>query len=64
MKTWYCVTTSYDDKGRVTAGIVNIREANRKPKNSYKSTLRKDIYIDWFDGLDAAQQYVCEVLLV
>lgn len=27
MKTWYCVTSSFDDKGRVTAAITATKEA-------------------------------------
>ena len=27
MKTWYCVTSSFDDRGRVTAGITATKEA-------------------------------------
>lgn len=60
MKTWYCVVTSYDDRGRVTSNIVDTRESEIEPKSSYKSTARKDIYTDWFDDLDKAKQYVKE----
>lgn len=27
MKTWYCVTSSFDDRGRVTANITATKEA-------------------------------------
>ena len=62
MKTYYCVVTSYDDYGRVTSAIVAARTAKKKPKSTYKSTARKDIYTDWFCGLDEAKQYVREAL--
>lgn len=62
MKTYYCVVTAYDDRGHVTSAVVAMREAKRKPKGSYKSTARKDIYTDWFESLDAAKQYVREAL--
>lgn len=63
VKTWYCVTTSYDDKGCVTAGIVDVCKADKKPKSTYKSTVCRDIYIDWFEVLNNAKQYVKGALL-
>lgn len=63
MKTYYCVCTSYDDRGRVVSNIVDTVDANRRPENSYKSTSRKDIYLDWFDTLSAAQAHVNEAPL-
>lgn len=60
MKTWYCVTSSFDDKGRVTAGVTATREAEEQPESSYTSTARKDIYKDWFESLEEAQKYVKE----
>lgn len=63
MKTYYCVCTSYDDQGRVVSNIVDTVEAPRRPKNVFKSTKRKDIYLDWFDTLNAAQDHVKEAIL-
>lgn len=60
MKTFYCVTSSFDDYGRVTAAITNTLEAESKPENTYKSTRRKDIYSDWFDTLEEAKAFVAE----
>ena len=60
MKTFYCVTTSFDDYGRVTAGITNALEAESKPESTYTSTRRKDIYSDWFDTLEDAKAFVAE----
>lgn len=34
MKTYWCVTTSVDDRGRVVANITNTVEAVSKPENS------------------------------
>jgi hypothetical protein len=45
MKTYYCVTSSFDDRGRATANITNIIKAEEKPESTYTSTRRKDIYI-------------------
>ena len=60
MKTWYCVTSSFDDKGRVTAAITATREAEEKPESTFTSTARKDIYCDWFGSQKEAQNYVKE----
>lgn len=60
MKTWYCVTSSFDDKGRVTAAVTATREAESKPDSGFTSTARKDIYTDWFESLEEAQAFVEE----
>lgn len=60
MKTWYCVTSSFDDKGRVTAAVTATREAEEKPESTYTSTARKDIYNDWFESMEEAQNHVKE----
>lgn len=60
MKTWYCVMSSFDDKGRVTAAITATREAKSKPENTFTSTARKDIYCDWFGTIKEAQDFVKE----
>lgn len=60
MKTYYCVTTSFDDRGRVTAGITNTLEAAKKPESPFTSTSRKDIYNDWFESFEEAKQFVEE----
>lgn len=60
MKIYYCVTSSYDDRGRVTAAVTSTRIADKKPKNEYHSIRNKDIYIDWFDSMNEAQKYADE----
>lgn len=60
MKTYWCVTTSVDDRGRVIANITNTVEAACKPKNSSTSTSRRDIYNDWFESEEEAQAFVKE----
>lgn len=60
MKTYYCVTTSFDDRGRVTASITNTVEAATKPGSTFTSTNRKDIYNDWFESFEEAKQFVEE----
>ena len=63
MKTYYCVCTSFDERGRVVSNIVDTIEAAERPENTFKSTKRKDIYLDWFDSLSAAQGHVKEARL-
>lgn len=46
MKTWYCVTSSYDDRGKTTAAITATMEAEEKPDSSFRSTSWKDISHD------------------
>lgn len=60
MKTYWCVTTSVDDRGRVIANITNTVEAACKPENSSTSTSRRDIYNDWFESEEEAQAFVKE----
>lgn len=58
MKTYYCVTSKFDDKGNGWAGITNKVEADEKPESTFKSTTRADIYTDWFDSYDEAEEFV------
>lgn len=60
MKTYWCVTTSVNDRGRVVANITNIIKAACKPENSSTSTSRRDIYNDWFESEEEAQAFVEE----
>lgn len=61
MKTYWCVTTSVDNRGRVVANITNTVETVCKPENSSTSTSRRDIYNDWFESEEEAQAFVEEV---
>lgn len=60
MKTYYCVTTSVNDKGKVLAAITDVIEAACKPENSSQSLKRKDIYRDWFEDPEEAKKFVEE----
>ena len=60
MKTFWCVTTSYDDRGRVISNITNTVQAAEKPKDTYVITRRRDIYNDWFESREAAEEHVKE----
>lgn len=57
-KTYWCVTTSVHDDGRVIAAITNSIRAVKKPENTSKELKRKDVYHDWFDSEEEADQFV------
>ncbi len=59
-RTWYCVTSSFDDKGRVTAAVTDTCVSAVKPARKFVSTRRKDIYMDWFDNPEKAKEFVKE----
>lgn len=56
MKTWYCVTSTYDDRGRVTAMITRMK-ADEKPESTFRETTAKDIYTEWFGTMKEAEKY-------
>lgn len=60
MKTYYCVTTSVDDKGKVLVAITSVVQAESKPESSFRSLSRKDVYNDWFDDPKEAKKFVEE----
>ena len=60
MKTFWCVTTAVYDNGRVVANITSTVEAVSKPENDSRSTARKDIYHDWFESQEDAENFVKE----
>ena len=60
MKTYYCVTSSVDDRGRMTAAVTESMEAEQMPKNTCMSTRRKDIYKDWFESRKEAEDFATE----
>ena len=58
MKTYWCVTTSIYDNGRVISAITNSIQAVKKPKNKSKALRTKDIYHDWFGSKEEAEEFV------
>ena len=60
MKIFWCVTTAVYDSGRVVANITSTVEAVSKPENDSRSTARKDIYHDWFESQEDAENFVKE----
>lgn len=57
MRTWYCVTSSVYDDGRITAAITSSVRSDKKPETMSKSLSRKDIYTDWFDDRGEAEAF-------
>ena len=60
MKTFYIVTSSYNDKGRVVANITGTIEAEEKPKTQSASANGRDIYNDFFESKEDADKFVEE----
>ena len=62
MKTYYQVTTTFDDRGRVTAAVTAKRQADKAPAGSFKSTARADVYTDWFGSRREAEEFLKEAM--
>ena len=60
MKTFWSVTTAIDNDGRVSCAITDIVRAAVKPENSFTETRSKDIWVDWFDSKEEAEERVME----
>lgn len=58
MKTYYEVTTTFDDNGKVTSEITDTIEAEEKPVDTYESKDTMDVYKDWFDNKKAADNWI------
>ena len=54
MATYFCVTSAWYDDGHGTAAITDVRDAETMPESGFKSTSRKDIYVDWYDNYNDA----------
>ncbi len=59
-KKFWCVTSVVYDDGRITAAITDMKTAARKPEDTEKSTPQKDIYINWFETEEEANEFVLE----
>ena len=62
MKTYWCVTTSVNDRGKVIAHITSSILSDVKPESTFVQTKRKDIYLDWFDDQEEAERVVREAM--
>lgn len=54
---FYAVTTAVYDSGKTTADITDVMEAEKQPENTFASTERKDIYVDWFPSKELAKDF-------
>lgn len=57
-KTYWCVTTSVYDDGRAIAAITNCIRSEKKPENQFKELKHRDVYNDWFESKEEADQFV------
>ncbi|MDD3337831.1 MAG: hypothetical protein PHS82_03130 [Lachnospiraceae bacterium] len=60
MKTYWSVTTSIYDDGRITSNITSKVRAVCKPDDAQRSTKQKDIYVEWFEKHEDAENWVKE----
>ena len=60
MKTFYSVTTTVYDSGRVVVAVTDSVQAETIPENRCSEKSDRDIYTDWFESMDAAQAFVKE----
>lgn len=58
LKTFWAVTTSFDDRGGVVSDITGTVQAAVKPENTSVSERQKDVYTDWFDSREEARAWV------
>ena len=54
---YYCVTTKIPNKGAVISNVVDCIEAKEKPQSKMTSTPRADIYSDWFESPEEAEEF-------
>ena len=57
-KTYWCVTSKYDDHLEGWSGITDKVVADKKPENTFVETEKYDIYNDWFDSYEEAEAFV------
>lgn len=58
MQTFWCVTSTINDRGEIHANIVGARECDKRPENACQELSRCDVYHDWFDSEEEAMQFV------
>ena len=59
MKTYYRVTSTFDNKGRTRAFVEMVRASN-KPEGTFFSNNRFDVYEDYFESEEEARQFAAE----
>lgn len=59
-KKWWCVTTTFNDKGEIRSAITETREAAKKPDNWSNIIKNLDIYKEWFGSREEAEVCIKE----
>ena len=62
LTTWYAVTSSFYDNGKVKAAITDTVMAVQKPESGYKELKRCDVYVDYYPTKEEADKAVEEAL--
>ena len=60
MAKFYPVISTIYDNGRASIVIGTPEEHESRPKDRSTTTARRDIYVDWFDSLAEARQFIKE----
>lgn len=60
LKTYWCVTTSVYNSGRIISHITDCIQSVAQPQDEFKELRTKDVYIDWFASKVAAEQFVLD----
>ena len=55
---FYEVTTGFYDNGKVTAAITRTVESDQKPTDTSDNNDKCDVYKDWFETEEAANQFI------
>lgn len=58
MKRYYAVTTSVYFDGRVITNITGTVDAEKKPRSTYRETMQKIEYLDWFPSYQEADEFM------
>ena len=58
LKTYWVTSTTVDDYGNVRCKLIGSERHTVKPQSVSKSTKRRDIYIDYFDSREEAEEFV------
>ena len=62
LTTWYAVTSSFYDNGKVKAAITDTVRTAQKPESGYKELKRCDVYVDYYPTKEEADKAVEEAL--
>ncbi len=57
---WFCVTSSFSDKGLIVANVTDSCVSESKPEGTYRKLRNKDVYNDWFPSRAEAERFANE----